>query len=781
MAKNAKRKQAKEQRRKKRTDKKQQRTVVGTGQVSAGSRQQAQIRRWQPAPWDVECLEDVAVTCPSEAKGLSEEQTLQASAVIAAFQHLESGSWDDALDSVAQIPRTSIFSDWRLFIRGYVAWCDNDRELADKAWDRLDAERRPARMAAALKAAHRSDLETAADEKLDATLLKAAKLVRRIRIDRPSLRIAAAGLKKKEEDEDESEDFVIGPDKIKWLRDFCKDYRGTEPELVSALEQAALKRVFQQPYVDVFSDGAKTFAGPPHDPKNNLLRFFYHNTSREVDQRANLAINSYLMTDLPLGKRLPPALRDALISMVHVRQAGAKQELLSRQFDSTMARQQLRQEIEDHHRNAIRVYPENSDAHEQSVEWLEQRLKEENLTDAKEQEIHATQLTAYTAWQQSRPDDAKPHQWLMEHFLDSGDLEQAKVHADWLTKCRHEDPLIRVSAWKWQLLEVMQLCRRKSNVKLIPERIKVVGEAWPSWLSRDWLGYLIAASLARFDASEDSQEILKQRESLSGPVTHAVMQLAAAQRMNLPATALKPLRVPIAEAIKVVNLKKIDFQDLVSLGSFYWDLKRTRLSYPAYRSHGTKFSREFAKRLAKQPSLISKHIQDPDFRAALYWISEDEFRATPHQQDVPGFITQFARQNPYVLAALVNGRLNSRCAWKVSDVIDEIHLLREIAGDQADTFYRYWLNQLADNAEDKAKDGFRGLEGFGGLGGPNGPSFGDFRQMFSSMMGAFGDISNSDFSDDDDECMREACQARRALEGYSMFEPEDVRPTNTLF
>jgi len=134
---------------------------------------------------------------------------------------------------------------------------------------------------------------------------RARPLLRRVRIDRHALDVAEAALKQPEE----TPDLTIGPRKIDWLRRFISEYRDTEPELAAALAQAALARAMESDYSDVFERAAGAFPGPRHDPRNLLLRFFYHDRFRSDDdaaRKAGLALYEYLNYDLPANKELSP-------------------------------------------------------------------------------------------------------------------------------------------------------------------------------------------------------------------------------------------------------------------------------------------------------------------------------------------------------------------------------------------------------------------------------------------------------------------------------------------
>ena len=742
-------KQTKNQRRKKRQEKKQQRSSVVSGsQIASGSRQEARIRRQQPQAWVGELQEDIAVFDVDVRAALSAEQAKEASTVAAAFELLERNCPDEALTSLAQIARNSVYSDWRLFVRGYVSWCDDDLAAAKTAWARLDAERRPARMAAVLMAAHRPDLEslTITDDQAaasnddvirDETQLKAAKLIRQLRVDRTSLRIAATELKKAEPEDD----LLIGPEKVQWLKEFCKDYRATEPELVSALERAALLRAYRQPFSNIYPIAANVFPGPPHDPKNNLLSFLFLQGSDSSTTKQTRALSSYLLTDLPASKRLPASLRDALISSVHLREAQAKKMLLAQQFLSTLDSRKLHGEVSEHYTRAMTSFPKNQDAYSKYAGWLEEQI-DRDTPQEKQIALQQSLLKAYSAWTEVLPDDPKPRLWLMDYFLEQGSLDQGRPHADWLTQCRHEDPTIRASAWKWELLECMQLCRRKSDLPRTPEKLQRISELWPTWLSRDWLSYLSAAVLMRGGHAEEAAAILKTRPVEELPLTHAVMLLSAAQRMHVPAKDLKELRVPVEDAVR--NVQKVEFGDLLALGSFFRDLQRTQLTYPAYRSHGGKLSREFSRRISKNDRLFESQLNNPQFHAALLWASEDQFRSTPNQNTTPAVIHKHIERNAYVRAAYINSLLRCSTPWALNEMTEDIADLRESAKDEKDPFYRHWFVSLADKAQTIAAS--NPLGGFG--------------STFRNMFGGFGGFED----DDDDECMCEDCQAQRRRE-----------------
>ena len=140
-----------------------------TPSIEIGRRHQKQIERLVPAAWQNELPCDVAVFDDEVLKQLSSEQQLRVVAVKTALDLIASGQLDEAENAVAEIPRKDPMSQWRLLIRGLKHWFSNDLDAARESWSRLDANRRPSRIAFALTLAHRNDLaNVSVKEKLPA-------------------------------------------------------------------------------------------------------------------------------------------------------------------------------------------------------------------------------------------------------------------------------------------------------------------------------------------------------------------------------------------------------------------------------------------------------------------------------------------------------------------------------------------------------------------------------------------------------------------------------------
>lgn len=93
---------------------------------------------------DVAILADHASNCPAELRD-------GAATIRAALEALETGEAEAALSALDVIPRSSPFADWKLFVRGLAAYYRHDTAAMKANWDRLDPQRKAARIAAKLR------------------------------------------------------------------------------------------------------------------------------------------------------------------------------------------------------------------------------------------------------------------------------------------------------------------------------------------------------------------------------------------------------------------------------------------------------------------------------------------------------------------------------------------------------------------------------------------------------------------------------------------------------
>ncbi|MBY0456106.1 MAG: hypothetical protein K2V38_02080, partial [Gemmataceae bacterium] len=97
-------------------------------------------------------LADRAVIHPESGPGAQPELHAAAEPVRQAFAALDAGNDVRAMELLQPIPRSSPMADWRYFVRGLVAFRQNDRVQATANWDRLNPQRAAQKIARALLA-----------------------------------------------------------------------------------------------------------------------------------------------------------------------------------------------------------------------------------------------------------------------------------------------------------------------------------------------------------------------------------------------------------------------------------------------------------------------------------------------------------------------------------------------------------------------------------------------------------------------------------------------------
>ncbi len=697
------------------------------------------VSRMRPRAFSGEPIEDVAVFDDSALRELPEEIADQVVAVREALSAIAEGRDQQAIGRLDGIPRRSVLSPWRLLVRGLADWYRGDFEQAAKSLGRLDRTRRPGRIAAALQLAGDGSVESAAptakaSREADTELDSAAKLVRRIRVERPALAEARRETARRElTPNDESPDETLGPIKLSWLIGFCREHRRREPRLVEALEQAALQRAFRQPYCDIFGVAAAKLPGPPHDPKNLLLQSEYHGRFEDGDRKARYYWDRYLNQDLAGNDRISEPLRAAIASTLHLEVA--REEIVPDRVGGMlsmfmMVEQEDCRAIEDNFKKSIKAYPGNAVAHRERIDWIRSHAENERSTKA-EREKFAKKLTgAMVDWSKAIPDEIEPRLWLVDHFLEEEQLDRAQPHVEWLSASRHADPRVRATPWKWNLLEAMRLCRRKAWLSGVQEKLETAEGLWPSWLPRPWLAYLQAA-LALRSGQQDEYRRLRSlaREGLAGggpnhdvELADAAMMLGAAQRMRVPAADLKPLRIPVDDAVK--NLPGLTTNELVIAGGFFYDLHRTGLLYPAYRMHGGKFAAEYQQRLQRGVEVGKAGELGDAFWRSVFWLAERRSFSDGYQLKMPKPLDRLRRE-PNLAAVKLQMLLSHYNPWRLREMTAEIDLVREASQTQRDVYLRYWFTSLVDRSQKEIAKSAARNSFFGGA-SPFGTSFGPF-------------------------------------------------------
>lgn len=689
---------------------------------------------------------------------LAPEMAEQVTAVRQALRDALQSRDEEALKQVSTIPRGSSLSEWRLFIRGLVDWLSDERDAAGEVWKRLDPERRPGRVAAAMTLSLRTDLEQAKPtsetpssselggsspsapwDRFDDQLLYHAKLLRRVRFERAALKVAESGLAIAEE----AKDLYLGPRKMKWVKRFIEEYKETEPELTAAISKTALGRAYAQNYSDLFADAIAKFTGPRHDPRNLLLSYFYHGRFGYEPSSARLAdqtLDDYLERDLPRNESITDALRGAIAGQIHLDQAQTLME--ESPADSMFARMFARREdtesIRDHLKAATDAAPENVEAHKVYVQWVRTKLDNDGLDKSDREEFEEELAVVMSSWSRGAPNDLEPRLWLVDHLMENEQLTEAQPHVDFLASTRHEDPRARAIPWKWRLLEAMRLCRRKAWLSQVPTRLDEADAMWPTWLPKTWAPYLRAGWLLRrgdLEAFAEARKRLLEETGRPGEsLADAVMMLSAAQATRATGPELKPLRESLDRALNALGTLPLD--DLLETGSFQWDLIRARLTYPAYRMHARQIGETLFARLDTERRSRPEDANDERIQKATLWGSESRWWSKTNNTKLPPFLAAPAfRDHPIYVAARLNSLFGERYPPPLSSFRKLGSTLREAAQSERNAYYRFWFVELADRLEEAiAKQAQRRF---------------DLEDFFSSRGQSKNDAF--DYEDDDDE------------------------------
>ncbi|MEZ6118839.1 MAG: hypothetical protein R3C28_20040 [Pirellulaceae bacterium] len=747
---------AQKQARKARQKQTKRRTERQRAQRRSGSpalRLRVRLSKEKPERWRDERTEDVALFDDQALAQLSPELAEQASLVRTALSLVCQSHGADALEPLSVISRRSPYADWRLFLRGFVDWLDGKQDAAAQAWSRLDPARRPHRIAASLLLAHRDDLAVLTPvqyagssnheqpnwpQQIDAELIQGANLVRRVRIDRVAIRTA----KQICDIPMELEDAQVTPTHIRWLKDFTNEFGAIEPDLVQALHEVTTSRAFCGRYVDIFQQCVKSFRGPIFDPQNLYIQavFCYESEQQETGDKW---IDKLIGEVLPQQSGLSPQIQKALGSSIYVRfgevdaAPHSEYDMINLMFNfrgQTNKNRNLQKYLD----KAVSLYPKHRAAWRRMLELLQDELDDPQLLKAGRDKLEAKAAKVRQRWVKALPDDIEPRLDLVDYLLEHDRSDEAKKHVDFLAGNRYDNPLVDSIQWRWSLLEAMRLTCRKAWLSQVPAHLDEAERLWPKWLSAEWLPYLQAAYELRCGNPQALQQLSPQTTS---SVLDACMKLGAAQKMHVPSAELKPLRQAVDGALK--NVKSCSLDDLLRLASFYWDLQRVRMKYPAYRLHGPKFLKRLHSQLKDNQFVLLDRIDEPLVRGALLALADDNFFNDRYRlQLFDCFNSPETWQHHVVASVAAKAAIQVYMNWGLPNLRAVITTLRQ-AALSSDAFYRHFYNSLADQL--------------------------DARQPERSTPYSFGGNEALDFYDDDDDdddefdydCDCDDCRAAR--------------------
>ncbi len=94
---------------------------------------------------------DQAVIHPERIEDTSTELAREARLVLLALGKIHAGDDEAALEMLRELPRSSLLSEWKFFVRGLIAHYQGDTEACSANWDRLDHKRKARQIAQRLR------------------------------------------------------------------------------------------------------------------------------------------------------------------------------------------------------------------------------------------------------------------------------------------------------------------------------------------------------------------------------------------------------------------------------------------------------------------------------------------------------------------------------------------------------------------------------------------------------------------------------------------------------
>ena len=663
-------------------------------QRAAGSAEgnsiEANAAAMKPKPGAGERVEDIAVFANTGREQLSDELKLECTSAMEALELTYEGKFAEANDRLKPIARSSPYADWRLFVRGLNGFYGGDFEAARQSWQRLDATRRPARIASALwKAVQNEPLGELPQR--PKRLIECAQAL----LHRPSV-IAAAKQIASVKHRDPDVKFTAS--QVAMLTNFRDDFRKVDKDFVAHFSQACVYLSCTQETPDSFLLLKKSVPGPPHDPSWNLQQFHFMQSFEDVQEDLRETVNAYIASDLPKIANMAGELKKAVISCLQL--ALARVEFNDAQdvgfpFSFSFEPPDYKS-IETQLLTALKAYATHRAAHDFLIQVLEKQLASRRITKAQSTAIEKRLISAKEALVAAFPNEIETSLFLVDFYFGEDEIDKANKLVAKLSSLRLDAPMAKALPWKVKLREAMSLSRTKTGLPAARLALDAAESVWPAWLSRDWLLFLRAALELRL-GNQDQFESLDQAARVACGASQVVgdlMTFAALQQMNLPGPVLKPLRETVSQY--VADAEKLSQSDLIGLGGFLWDLVRTGLQHKGYRLQASKLGKALVNQMNRGEAVVRNEV----FIGACCWCAHFGFWQAGYERKSPGWFQPIAASEPKAAAAFVGWIIRDTFAARQLIANQSlIELVSDAAKTEKDPFYRYRFEETASEAK----------------------------------------------------------------------------------
>lgn len=660
------------------------------GGSAEGNSIEANAAAMKPKPGAGERVEDIAVFANTGREQLSDELKLECTSVMEALELTYEGKFAEANDRLKPIARSSPYADWRLFVRGLNGFYGGDFEAARQSWQRLDATRRPARIASALwKAVQNEPLGELPQR--PKRLIECAQAL----LHRPSV-IAAAKQIASVKHRDPDVKFTAS--QVAMLTNFRDDFRKVDKDFVAHFSQACVYLSCTQETPDSFLLLKKSVPGPPHDPSWNLQQFHFMQSFEDVQEDLRETVNAYIASDLPKIANMAGELKKAVISCLQL--ALARVEFNDAQdvgfpFSFSFEPPDYKS-IETQLLTALKAYATHRAAHDFLIQVLEKQLASRRITKAQSTAIEKRLISAKEALVAAFPNEIETSLFLVDFYFGEDEIDKANKLVAKLSSLRLDAPMAKALPWKVKLREAMSLSRTKTGLPAARLALDAAESVWPAWLSRDWLLFLRAALELRL-GNQDQFESLNRAARVACGASQVVgdlMTFAALQQMNLPGPVLKPLRETVSQY--VADAEKLSQSDLIGLGGFLWDLVRTGLQHKGYRLQASKLGKALVNQMNRGEAVVRNEV----FIGACCWCAHFGFWQAGYERKSSGWFQPIAASEPKAAAAFVGWIIRDTFAARQLIANQSlIELVSDAAKTEKDPFYRYRFEETASEAK----------------------------------------------------------------------------------
>ncbi len=477
---------------------------------------------------------DHAVRRPDEAPASLPELGRGARQIRSALDSLAGGDERSALETVKDIPRSSPFADWRLFVRGLAAYYRRDVDQMRANWDRLDPQRDAAQIAASLRMlAEPSPSDRAAQEQRRQAVDRIERAVFGESVAAPLMRL--------------QEHFAAG----RWRsirqawRGICKPLARRDPALARRVGQELISRAILQGNVNLVRELSRD-AALPLDPRGNraaalaLRESLNKEDEGEDAAQARGAESRWLeyLADLDHVAELTDGARAVARSLVWVeigrmRSISVEQELgrlhhrimsFGRVDDDSRAQEgRLREWVLEAFREGIRAAPDQIAAYRALVRECRAWNKPEVVLSALEMLLARF------------PDDLPTLEELARHHLEGDDPERAAEYAMRARQLKPLDARLNEIAYHGQIALAAAAAQNRQWEKgraALQAAGTVAGNEPPPWMRR------AREALFAFRSNEldRGHELLAQAKRMLAEPTAVLLLLAfEARQWGLPA------------------------------------------------------------------------------------------------------------------------------------------------------------------------------------------------------------------------------------------------------